>query len=48
MGLEAGFFRYLTKPIKVIEFMDTLDLALKHVSDHAPAAAEVEHNGVLI
>ncbi|MCX7098210.1 MAG: PAS domain S-box protein [Methylococcales bacterium] len=27
-GLEAGFFRYLTKPIKVDEFMDTLDLAL--------------------
>ena len=29
-GLEAGFFRYLTKPIKVAEFMDTLDVALKH------------------
>ncbi len=28
-GLEAGFFRYLTKPIKVNEFMDTLDIALK-------------------
>ena len=28
-GLEAGFFRYLTKPIKVTEFMDTLDLALE-------------------
>jgi len=28
-GLEAGFFRYLTKPIKVNEFMDVLDLALK-------------------
>jgi signal transduction histidine kinase/ActR/RegA family two-component response regulator len=27
-GLEAGFFRYLTKPIKVNEFMSTLDLAL--------------------
>ncbi|MEO6171650.1 MAG: ATP-binding protein [Arenimonas sp.] len=27
-GLEAGFFRYLTKPIKVVEFMNTLDLAL--------------------
>jgi signal transduction histidine kinase/CheY-like chemotaxis protein len=27
-GLEAGFFRYLTKPIKVNEFMDTLDLTL--------------------
>ncbi|MEO7726470.1 MAG: response regulator, partial [Burkholderiales bacterium] len=29
-GLEAGFFRYLTKPIKVAEFMDTLDVALKY------------------
>ena len=28
-GLEAGFFRYLTKPIKVNEFMETLDLALE-------------------
>jgi len=27
-GLNAGFFRYLTKPIKVNEFMETLDLAL--------------------
>ena len=28
-GLEAGFFRYLTKPIKVDEFMNALDEALK-------------------
>ncbi len=28
-GLEAGFFRYLTKPIKVNEFLDALDEALK-------------------
>jgi CheY-like chemotaxis protein len=27
-GLKAGFFRYLTKPIKVNEFMDTLNLAM--------------------
>jgi len=27
-GLEAGFFYYLTKPIKVNEFMDTIDVAL--------------------
>ena len=27
-GLAAGFFRYLTKPIKVADFMDTLDAAL--------------------
>jgi signal transduction histidine kinase/ActR/RegA family two-component response regulator len=28
-GLEAGFFNYLTKPIKVNQFMDALDVALK-------------------
>jgi signal transduction histidine kinase/ActR/RegA family two-component response regulator len=27
-GLEIGFFRYLTKPIKVDQFMETLDVAL--------------------
>jgi len=29
-GLAAGFFRYLTKPIEVNEFMDALDVALKY------------------
>lgn len=28
-GLQAGFFRYLTKPIKIDEFMETLDSALE-------------------
>jgi PAS domain S-box-containing protein len=28
-GLQAGFFRYLTKPIKVNEFMETLNVALE-------------------
>jgi PAS domain S-box-containing protein len=28
MGLDVGFFRYLTKPIKVKHFMDTLNAAL--------------------
>ena len=28
-GLEAGFFRYLTKPIKINEFTDTLNAALE-------------------
>jgi PAS domain S-box-containing protein len=27
-GLQAGFFRYLTKPLKVDEFLATLDVAL--------------------
>ncbi|HEX9715333.1 MAG TPA: PAS domain S-box protein [Desulfurivibrionaceae bacterium] len=28
-GLEAGFFRYITKPIDVNEFMDALNMALE-------------------
>jgi len=31
-GLAAGFFRYLTKPIRVREFMEALDVALEHAS----------------
>ncbi len=42
-ALEAGFFNYLTKPIKVNQFMDALDAALK-ISQTAPGrAAEKEH-----
>lgn len=37
-GLQAGFFSYLTKPIKVNEFMDALDVALK-LSQTAPVRA---------
>ena len=37
-GLEAGFCRYLTKPIKVHEFMDALDEAF------ALAAVGIAHN----
>ncbi|OGU14081.1 MAG: hybrid sensor histidine kinase/response regulator [Geobacteraceae bacterium GWC2_53_11] len=37
-GLESGFFRYLTKPINVVEFMDALDLAL----EYAENSSEVE------
>jgi PAS domain S-box-containing protein len=38
-GLEAGFFRYLTKPIRVREFMEALDLALHHAAEHGPRQA---------
>ena len=38
-GLEAGFFRYLTKPIKVNEFMATLDVAMKFANEEAARAA---------
>jgi PAS domain S-box-containing protein len=31
-GLDAGFFRYLTKPINVTEFMATMDVALEHAT----------------
>ena len=34
-GLEAGFFRYLTKPIVVNEFMDTLSVALEFAAARA-------------
>jgi CheY-like chemotaxis protein len=32
-GLEAGFFRYLTKPIKINEFLTTLDIAFEHTKN---------------
>jgi PAS domain S-box-containing protein len=41
-GLEAGFFNYLTKPIKVIQFMDALDVALKFSKTAAASAAKKE------
>jgi len=34
-GLEAGFFRYLTKPIKIKEFMETLEEALDIAEESA-------------
>jgi CheY-like chemotaxis protein len=40
-GLEAGFFRYLTKPIKVGEFMTALDVALDHAAIGSRRAARV-------
>jgi PAS domain S-box-containing protein len=33
-GMEAGFFRYLTKPIKVNEFMAAIDTALEFAEQH--------------
>ena len=41
-GLEAGFFNYLTKPIKVNQFMDALDVALKHPKPASDRAATKE------
>ena len=39
-GLEAGFFRYLTKPIKINEFMETLDMTLKFAKARAQVTPE--------
>jgi PAS domain S-box-containing protein len=41
-GLEAGFFNYLTKPIKVNQFMDALDVALKLPKPASSRAATKE------
>ncbi len=38
-GIEAGFFRYLTKPIRVPEFMAALDEALVHAAATASSKA---------
>jgi signal transduction histidine kinase/ActR/RegA family two-component response regulator len=41
-GLEAGFFNYLTKPIKVDQFMAALDLALNRSRPISGGAAVTE------
>ena len=41
-GLEAGFFNYLTKPIKVDELLDALDAALTHSQTAASRAAKTK------
>jgi len=42
-GLEAGFFRYLTKPIKIDEFMEALDLALEYAKAGSAIASNDEN-----
>jgi CheY-like chemotaxis protein len=41
-GMEAGFFRYLTKPIKITEFMATLNTALEFAKTQPAQAADTE------
>ena len=41
-GLAAGFFQYLTKPLKVDEFMVTLDLAIKFAKTKVAIAVKKE------
>ena len=38
-ALDAGFFSYITKPIKVEHFMETLDVAMKHSQSTLARAA---------
>ncbi|ATD61294.1 hybrid sensor histidine kinase/response regulator [Janthinobacterium svalbardensis] len=33
LGMKAGFFRYLTKPIKIDEFMESLNMALDYADE---------------
>jgi len=42
-GLQAGFFRYLTKPIKVDQFMDALNMGLAHSASAAGGAPRGKH-----
>jgi CheY-like chemotaxis protein len=41
-SLQAGFFDYLTKPIRVQAFMDALDVALKFSSTVTARPAQKE------
>jgi signal transduction histidine kinase/AmiR/NasT family two-component response regulator len=41
-GLEAGFYRYLTKPIKVVEFLATLDGALEFATSTPESALHMD------
>ena len=40
-GIKAGFFRYITKPIKVDEFMEALDVALEFADKHPAKVTEI-------
>jgi PAS domain S-box-containing protein len=42
-GLEAGFFRYLTKPIKVNEFLDALDEAMNSAREASARTIEKDN-----
>jgi len=41
-GLQAGFYQYLTKPIKITEFMQTLDNALQFIKHNVSQSMEKE------
>ena len=39
-GLKAGFFDYITKPIKVSGFMEALELAMEYAEKNQKLASE--------
>ncbi|MGP1833389.1 PAS domain S-box protein [Shewanella frigidimarina] len=41
-GLDAGFFHYLTKPLRINEFLKTLDIALEYANKSAVIADDEE------
>jgi CheY-like chemotaxis protein len=45
-GLEAGFFRYLAKPIKVNEFMEALDEALEQAQKGSRTARSASDSAI--
>jgi CheY-like chemotaxis protein len=44
-GLEAGFFRYLTKPIKIMEFMDMLHVTLEFAARRLAGTSKAGGSG---
>jgi len=45
-AMEAGFFNYLTKPIKVNQFMDALDAALRFSQTSAATRADARMDAI--
>jgi CheY-like chemotaxis protein len=40
-GMKAGFFRYLTKPIKVTEFIEALDVSLEFARQQSARSGDL-------
>ena len=40
-GLKAGFFRYLTKPYRLVDLMNAIDDALRHVAENSSTCIPV-------
>jgi signal transduction histidine kinase/CheY-like chemotaxis protein len=44
-GLKAGFFRYITKPLKVNEFMESLNMALEYAEKISSTSKKDRESG---